>query len=145
MPDQEELLARIETLRGRLNKAQSARVANLGEKLKSLREKRVLTDPMAFVSDKRMLLDFMSKNLASALHRRVGGEKQRFASLCASLDAMSPLKVLARGYAVARKGSGSVIRSAAEVSVGERIGVLLGEGSLVCTVNEIEMGGNENG
>ena len=145
VPDQEELLARIETLRGRLNKAQSARVANLGEKLKSLREKRVLTDPMAFVSDKRMLLDFMSKNLASALHRRVGGEKQRFASLCASLDAMSPLKVLARGYAVARKGSGSVIRSAAEVSVGERIGVLLGEGSLVCTVNEIEMGGNENG
>ena len=145
VPDQEELLARVEMLRGRLQKAQGTRIASLRDKLSSMQQKRVMTDPMAFVADKRMLLDFMQKNLASALQSRMSGEKQRFAALCASLDAMSPLKVLARGYAAARREDGGVIRSAKEVSKGERIGVLLGEGSLVCTVDEIEMGGNKNG
>ncbi len=145
VPDQEELYARIEMLRGRLHKVQGTRVSSLRDKVMALRQKRVLTDPMAFVADKRMLLDYTQKNLASALQSRLSGEKQHFVSLCASLDAMSPLKVLSRGYAAARKSDGGVIRSASEVSVGERIGVLLGEGSLTCTVDEIEMGGKENG
>lgn len=59
---------------------------------------------MAFIADKRLLLDYTQKNLASLAEKQVGERRQRFAALCASLHAMSPLAVLARGYAVAPDG-----------------------------------------
>lgn len=58
---------------------------------------------------------------------------------------MSPLAVLARGYAVARTATGTVLRSADEVTVrARRIDVTLGRGSLACTVNETR-GENNHG
>ena len=108
----------------------------LRSRLSALEGKRVLRDPMAFLADKRLLLDYTQKNLASLAERQVAQRRQRFAALCASLDAMSPLRVLARGYAVARTADGTVLRSAREVSAGDIVGVTLGQGSLVCTVNE---------
>ena len=63
-------------------------------------------------------------------------KRQRFSTLTASLDAMSPLKVLGRGYAMAQNESGEVLRSAQQVEVGEQVHVRLGQGSLRCTVNE---------
>ena len=116
----------------------------LRERLTALEQKRVLRDPMAFIADKRLLLDYTQKNLASLAEKQVGERRQRFAALCASLHAMSPLAVLARGYAVARKANGTVLRSADEVTVGETIDVTLGRGSLVCTVNETR-GENNHG
>ena len=71
--------------------------------------------------------------------------EQRFAALMAKLDALSPLKVLGRGYAVARNGAGEILRSAQDVQAGERIEVLLGQGSLACTVNERKTGGMADG
>lgn len=99
---------------------------------------------MAFIADKRLLLDYTQKSLASLAEKQVGERRQRFAALCASLHAMSPLAVLARGYAVARTANGTVLRSADEVTVGETIDVTLGRGSLVCTVNETR-GENNHG
>ena len=116
----------------------------LRERLTALERKRVLRDPMAFIADKRLLLDYTQKNLASLAEKQVGERRQRFAALCASLHAMSPLAVLARGYAVARTANGTVLRSADEVTVGETIDVTLGRGSLACTVNETR-GENNHG
>ena len=57
-------------------------------------------------------------------------------ALAAKLDAMSPLKVLGRGYAMARREDGTVLRTSRQVSVGDKVSVQLGEGTLHCTVNE---------
>ena len=69
---------------------------------------------------------------------------QQFASLAAKLDALSPLSVLGRGYAVARREDGQILRAAQDVSVGEKIEVLLGQGSLNCTVDACNMGGYDD-
>lgn len=69
----------------------------------------------------------------------------RFIHLTAKLDALSPLKVLGRGYAVARNEQGQILRAAQEAAAGEKIEVLLGQGSLNCTVNACNMGGNDDG
>lgn len=143
VPAQEELRERIALLARRMDQAQENRIAAARERLVRLAEKRVLRDPMNFVSDKRMLLDYTQKNLASAAERQVMARRQKFTALVASLDAMSPLKVLQRGYAVARRSDGTVIRSAQTVACGEEIDVTLGQGNLLCTVKE--KGGIDHG
>ena len=67
---------------------------------------------------------------------RVAGKRQRFAALAASLDAMSPLKVLGRGYAMAQNGDGTILKSWRDVTAGERVSVTLGAGGFTATVDE---------
>ena len=144
VPDRNDVRARLMALERSMTKTEESRLTALRERLTALERKRVLRDPMAFIADKRLLLDYTQKNLASLAEKQVGERRQRFAALCASLHAMSPLAVLARGYAVARTANGTVLRSADEVTVGETIDVTLGRGSLACTVNETR-GENSHG
>ena len=144
VPDRNDVRARLTALERSMTKTEESRLSALRERLTALERKRVLRDPMAFIADKRLLLDYTQKNLASLAEKQVGERRQRFAALCASLHAMSPLAVLARGYAVARTANGTVLRSADEVTVGETIDVTLGRGSLVCAVNETR-GENNHG
>ena len=136
VPDQNDVRARLAVMERRMIKIEGDRLTALRERLAALGQKRVLRDPMAFLADKRLLLDYTQKSLASLAERQVAQLGQRFAALCAALDAMSPLRVLARGYAVVRTADGTVLRRAGEVSAGDTVGVTLSEGRLVCTVNE---------
>jgi exodeoxyribonuclease VII large subunit len=73
--------------------------------------------------------------------RRLTGPHEAFVARAASnLDALSPLRVLARGYAIARDADGRVISSAADLDVGESIDVRLGIGSVVACVTEVRPG-----
>ena len=63
-------------------------------------------------------------------------EKQRLGRLAAALDAMSPLKVLARGYAVARKADGSVVSSVGAVKAGDRLRLRVSDGEILCVAEE---------
>lgn len=136
VPDRNDVRARLDALERRMDRTERARLDGLRDRLSALESKRALRDPMAFLADKRLLLDCTQKDLASLAERQVAQRRQCFAALCAALDAMSPLRVLARGYAVARTEEGAVLRRADEVSAGETVHIMLAEGSLVCTVNE---------
>ncbi len=139
VPDQRELRRRLDALGGRVTQSEEARLTALRKRLTELAQKRVLTDPTAFVSDKRMLLDYTQKKLVSAAERQLSERQRKYASLCASLDALSPLKVLGRGYAMARTADGQVLRSAAGVAVGDVIDLTLGDGRLTCEVESRTM------
>ena len=54
----------------------------------------------------------------------------------AALDAMSPLKVLGRGYSIARNENGTLIASVKDAAPGERLELRLSDGSLACRVEE---------
>ena len=145
VPDQSELSRRLASFADRMEQSQRARLDRLSKRLEELAQKRVLRDPMAFIADKRMLLDYTQQNLASLAREQMGQRQRQFASLCAALEAMSPLKVLSRGYAMARNAAGDVVRSAADVNTGDQIDVVLGQGSLVCTVDERVLGEDKHG
>ena len=145
VPDQKELRRRLAVLEERMEQSESARLAALRERLRELSQKRVMTDPMAFIADKRLLLDYTQKNLSSIAQRQLAERQRDYAALCASLDALSPLKVLGRGYAVARTKSGQVLKSAENVAVGDRIDLSLGTGSLGCVVETRELEGENYG
>ena len=145
VPEQKELRRRLDTLSARMEQSAQKRVKALRERYEALARSRVLRDPMAFIDDKRLLLDYTQRKLSALAQAQTAQRAQRFASLAASLDALSPLKVLGRGYAVARDENGTILRAAEEASVGERIEVLLGQGSLMCTVDEQRTGGTGHG
>ena len=71
------------------------------------------------------------------LYRR----KQQFVALTSKLDAMSPLKVLTRGYAMAQTAQGDVLRSVLQAAAGDSICVTVSDGTLSATVTS----GKENG
>ena len=84
-----------------------------------------------------MLLDHESRMLATLMQRAVAQKKQRFAHLAATLDAMSPLKVLGRGYSLVRTEDGSVVQRAEQLRVGETLEITLRRGSVSAEVREI--------
>ena len=103
VPDQAELWKRLDSAgramaQGALNTLEKA-----DAQWKTLASKRVLTDPMAFVDDRRMQLDSVQQRMGLTAHRQLSRRQQRFATLAASLDALSPLKVLGRLTGIGRR------------------------------------------
>ncbi len=134
VPDQVELRKKLDSVgramaQGTLNALEKA-----DRQLKALAAKRVLTDPMAFIEDRRMQLDSVQQRLGLTAHRQLGARQQQFAALAASLDALSPLKVLGRGYAMVQAADGTVLRTSRQAAAGDKIHVQLGQGALDCTV-----------
>ena len=145
VPDRKELRRRLGVIGERMEQSESARLDALRKRLADLAAKRVMTDPLAFVSDKRMLLDYTRQNLVSAAQRQMAERQRAYAALCASLDALSPLKVLGRGYAMARTADGQVLKSAADADVGDAIDLTLGRGRLGCVVQSRIMEETDHG
>lgn len=138
VPDMSALLQELQSTQVRLIQGQLNMLEQRNQRLKVLSGSRAMTDPMAFIQDKRMQMDYVQQKLAVAAKEQIQGDTQRFARLTASLDALSPLKVLGRGYAMAQNESGSILKSSEQVAVGERIHVQLGQGRLHCVVEEKE-------
>ncbi|MEM9177668.1 MAG: exodeoxyribonuclease VII large subunit [Myxococcota bacterium] len=75
----------------------------------------------------------------AAIRRRVDQHRRRVGELAARLDAMSPLAVLGRGYALARReADGRVVRRAADVAVGDALDLQLAEGRIGVDVTRRE-------
>lgn len=138
VPDMAELLQRLDSFRSRMAQGTLNGLERQERRLKALAEKRVLTEPLAFVQDKRLQLDYVQQKLLTAANAQWQEEQRRFAALAAKLDALSPLKVLGRGYAMARTEDGAVLRTAAQVQSGDTIHLRLAQGGLRCTVTEKE-------
>ena len=136
VPDMAELLRGLQNADNRLIQSELNLLERENQRLINLSEKRALTDPTAFLQDKKMYLDFIQQKLGSAARQTLESDSRRFAQLTAKLDAMSPLKVLGRGYAMAQNDDGMVLRSAQQVGIGEMVHVRLGEGTLHCTVKD---------
>ena len=136
VPDMAELLRWLDGAEMRMARGVTRQLGAARERLDILTQKRVLTDPMALVADKGMQLDHVQHRLAAAMRAVTDRENGRFAALAASLDALSPLRVLGRGYALAQTEDGTVLRSAAQTAAGQRIRVRLAQGKLVCDVAE---------
>ncbi len=140
VPDRAELSERLRSLQLRMLQAENRRIELQRRRLQSLAAKRVLTDPLAVVQDKRMLLGHLQKELYHAAAVGLAGPKRQLAALSASLDALSPLKVLARGYAVVTDEDGVPLRKAAGTAVGSRVVNRLADGTLYCRVEDVAEG-----
>ena len=136
VPDQGELLRWLRGAGERMEQNETARLETLRQRLETLAKKRCMTDQLAYVQDKRMELIHVQQRLGDLAAGHLAKKKQGFSALAASLDAMSPLKVLGRGYAMAQSGDGTILKSWRDVTVGEQVSVMLGEGGFTATVDK---------
>ena len=136
VPERRDLIKHLQSAEAAMTKSVLAGLEKASARLDNVRQKRVMQDPMATIDDRRLHLDNVQQRMGLTAQRKLSGQMQRFTRLAASLDALSPLKVLGRGFAMAQKEDGTVLRSAAQVCLGERIEVQLGEGTLGCTVDD---------
>ena len=136
VPDQSELHASLLTARKQMLSALLTRVDAGRERLEQLRQRRVLTDPGAYVADRRLALDHSTALLQAAFRSSVADKRGRLAQGAAALDAMSPLKVLGRGYAIAETEEGRILRSRKDAVPGQRLRLKLADGDVGCRVEE---------
>ena len=135
VPDQADLLRWLRGAGERMARSETARLEAARQNLSALASKRVMTDGLAYVQDKRMDLVHLQQRLGDVTGALLGRRRQTFAALAASLDAMSPLAVLGRGYAVARDEQGKILKSWRETAPGSRVSVTLGEGGFTAVVD----------
>lgn len=137
VPDQGQVRHRLGQLARRLAAAQRSRLTAGRKDLLRMMDSRAMRNPKAPIEDSRMLVDRAQERLIAALKGILKDGRGELARLSAGLDAMSPLKVLGRGYAIAR-GSRGLITRADQAEVGQRLDVLLADGTLGCEIKEKE-------
>ncbi|WP_295584554.1 exodeoxyribonuclease VII large subunit [uncultured Oscillibacter sp.] len=136
VPDRMELARQLHEMQIRLEQGQITRLETLRRHLETLADKRCLRDHGAYIQDKRMSLVHLQQRLGDLASAQTARKRQRFSALAASLDALSPLAVLGRGYAVARNEQGSILKSWRDVAAGETVTVTLGEGGFTARVEK---------
>lgn len=134
VPDQNEVAVWLRQMEGRLAQAMGRKLERARKDLDRAARCRALQDPMNYVDDKRMVLDYQREKLAAGLNAALNRERQRFGQLASKLDALSPLKVLGRGYAIPRKGDGGVVRSVSDVTPGDQLKLRVADGEISCQV-----------
>ena len=128
-------------LRQSLDQMTSAMAGNLSRQLKAARQHlnalacaSVLQDPGAYIAQQRKNMEFLKNRLAAAQNQSVAQKQQRYIAAVSKLDAMSPLKVLTRGYSVTQTESGEIVRSAGQVKAGDRVHIRVSDGSMTAKI-----------
>jgi len=109
--------------------------ARLGQRSEALAR----VAPVARVAAQRVRLEALAGALARTAHRHAERARSKLAAVAGRLDSLSPLAVLARGYAIVWKANvGSIVRRADECAPGDRLRLRLGEGELAATVEDTQ-------
>ena len=93
-----------------------------------------MKSPTGYIELKRIEAERLAERLVATQEMRLSTLRRSFVAYAASLDALSPLKVLARGYAVPSGDDGKVLKSAENVQIGDKIDLTLADGKLLCKV-----------
>ena len=133
VPEQSELRTLLSQISQRTAGALAYHFKRERQRLDAIQSKRCLQNPLFFTEEQGMRLDFLSRSFLRVSQLRIGQGQQRLSEAAAKLDALSPLKVLGRGYAIAYKNN-EVIKSVHDVTPGDSVSVRLTDGSVDCTV-----------
>lgn len=136
VPDKDELAARLTLYRDKLYRCVAGKVDTGRRMMKMLSETGVLSSPEALFSDRRMALVMAEKSMDTAMKATMTKAKSTVEQAAGKLEALSPLGVLARGYALAENEEGNVIRKIKDTDVGKDISILVSDGRIVASVTE---------
>ena len=134
VPDIAEFTDVLRSYEIRSAQAMAKKLAALRTRLDTVSTKRVMLDPAAAIDDRRIVLDRYRDRLIGAQEHINAEKKHEYVRLTAALDAMSPLKVLSRGYAIVSGASGDVIKSIDTLEKGDAVSMRLADGTAECEV-----------
>lgn len=138
VPDQDALRQTLDHMSAAMAAALDRQIKSARRHLNVLSSSAALQSPVGYLQQKRTSLDHLNERLISDMTRTIDRKKQGYISLTAKLDAMSPLKVLTRGYAMAQNEEGTLIKSVKQVQTGDTIMISVGDGHITGTVTDIK-------
>ena len=138
VPDQDALRQQLDSMSAVMGNLLSRQIKNARRQLTILANSPSLTSPDQYILQRRKTLELLKGRVFTAQTRVIHGHKQRYIAATAKLDAMSPLKVLTRGYAMVQNEDSIVVRSVKQTKPGEKLSVSLGDGVLTTTVTDIK-------
>ena len=136
VPDRDSLLQSLDSMQSAMQTCVVRSLSAARRHLNTLSASSALKGPEAALEIRRKNVQHLSHRLLAAQERRSSREKARYLSATAKLDALSPLKVLSRGYSITQNEDGAVIRSANQVSAGDKIHIRLEDGKILARVEE---------
>lgn len=134
VPDQDALRQNLDTMTNAMVSALNRQIKSARQHLQVLSNSVPLRSPTAYLEQRRQRIELLVNHLIASENRIISRDKQRYIAAVSKLDAMSPLKVLRRGYSMTAKGNGQVIRSVDQVDLGESVRISLADGTLFATV-----------
>ena len=138
VPDHREMEEFLHGIGVRLDQSVVRDLQRRRQQLNALENRGVLRDASSFVALRRMDVDRITAHLVSAGQKQIAERRQTLVQSAAALDAMSPLKVLSRGYVVADRGDGETVRSIKQLTKGDRVALRFADGKASCMVEELE-------
>ena len=138
VPDASEQRQMLSSVSIRSAQAMDKRLRQMRSETDNLSSRRVLRDAGAYLDDRRIELDHLRDKLGASMESALARKKRDQVRLAAALDAMSPLRVLTRGYAVASDENGRIVTSTKMIRKGSRLHLRLSDGGADCTVESVK-------
>ena len=142
VPDRAEWMAALQAQRGRMASLMQSRTAALQQRLDLLTASRTLREPLSMTQNRAAELELLRERMHRAQKALLDRKESRAAELTGKLHALSPLSVLARGYALAEKEqeeTTTLISSAADLSPGEIFTLRFADGKAVCRAKSVAL------
>ena len=140
VPDQDALRQSLDAMSNAMASSLNRQVKAARQHLMVLSASPALQGPTGYLEQRNQSVELLKNRLVAAQNQNITRSKQRYIAQISKLEAMSPLKVLTRGYSMVQTERGEVVRSVSQVSLGERIRVRLSDGILSATVMKKEEG-----
>jgi len=137
VPRKLDLREQVELLELQLRRSVDLALASARETLRGLVKR--LADPSRKLRDNQQRLDDLSIDLLRRFQERLRQDKNRLSECAARLNALSPLAVLDRGYAIAHKlPEEQIVKRADDLTVGDRLRITFSQGKSICRVEKSE-------
>ena len=144
VPDREALAQNLDAFSAAMTGALNRQLRLASQRLEGLAASSALRSPTGYLDRREKDLGLLKEKLLAAQNRELSKAQQKYVANVAKLDAMSPLKVLSRGYAMAQKETGELIRSVKQTTTGESIVVSLADGKLNASILSIKEASHES-
>lgn len=138
VPDLAALKAQLQDYYSRLGYGLTGKVRFTRKRLAAVASARVFRHKEELVAQKQLQLDDLTRRLELSLGEKLKENGHRLRLLAKSLDQLSPLATLARGYSICRRGS-QVIHDAETLAVGEEVELFFARGAANCTVESLQI------
>ena len=138
VPDQAALLQNMDQAASAMASALSGRLRHARQRLNVVAQSPALVSPTGYLEQRGKELEHLKSRLIAVQTQQLQRRRQRFVASTAKLDALSPLKVLTRGYSIVNSDDGTILRSVRQTSPGKEIRVTLSDGSVSAVVSDVK-------
>lgn len=135
VPDQDAIRQQLDSVMFNMTTSVMRQLRASRQHLRALSASAILQDPVRQFTLRREKIHFSATKLIAAQRNILNSQRNRFSALTAKLDAMSPLRVLSRGYAMVSADDGTVIRSQKQVHTGDAVRLTFTDGTVSAKID----------